>query len=131
MTLPGPMTLLPISGAAALLVAMLIVVSIRRVRANKRVALAQAKETALIDQIEARIDGLAQRLEGHQTLMMNRLHDDNRGLQSDMDWLAGERMIEEEMPETDPQSTLKYILTEISKGKVVTLGECRFSSTSG
>ncbi|MCL7405042.1 hypothetical protein MWN63_03485 [Paradonghicola geojensis] len=95
MTLPGPMTLLPISGAAALLVAMLIVVSIRRVRANKRVALAQAKETALIDQIEARIDGLAQRLEGHQTLMMNRLHDDIRGLQSDMDWLAGERMIEE------------------------------------
>ncbi|NBQ49881.1 MAG: hypothetical protein EBU35_04460 [Marivivens sp.] len=95
MTLPGPMTLLPISGAAALLVAMLIVVSIRRVRANKRVALAQAKETALIDQIEARIDGLAQRLEGHQALMMNRLHDDIRGLQSDMDWLAGERMIEE------------------------------------
>jgi len=41
------------------------------------------------------------------------------------------RMIEEEMPETDPESTLKYILSEMSKGKVVTLGECRFSSTSG
>ena len=95
MTLPGPMTLLLISGAAALLVAMLTVVSIRRVRANKRAASAKAKETALIDQIEARIDGLAQRLEGHQALMMNRLHDDIRGLQSDMDWLAGERMIEE------------------------------------
>jgi hypothetical protein len=41
-----------------------------------------------------------------------------------------ERMIEEEMPETDPSSTLKYILSEIKKGKVVTLGGCRFSSTS-
>jgi len=41
------------------------------------------------------------------------------------------QMIEEEMPETDPESTLKYILSEITKGKVVTLGGCRFSSTSG
>ena len=41
------------------------------------------------------------------------------------------RIIEEEMPETDPESTLKYILSEILKGKVVTLGGCRFSSTSG
>jgi len=40
------------------------------------------------------------------------------------------QMIEEEMPETDPESTLKYILSEISKGKVVTLGGCRFSSAS-
>lgn len=40
------------------------------------------------------------------------------------------RMIEEEMPETDPQSTLKYILSEIGKSKVVTLGGCRFSSTT-
>lgn len=37
-------------------------------------------------------------------------------------------MIEEEMPETDAQSTLTYILTELEKGKIVTLGECRFSS---
>jgi len=35
-------------------------------------------------------------------------------------------MIEEEMPETDPVSTLKYILSEIIKGKIVTLGGCRF-----
>ncbi len=41
------------------------------------------------------------------------------------------RMIEEEMPETDPESTLKYILSEVEKGKLVTLGGCRFSSTSG
>ena len=40
------------------------------------------------------------------------------------------RMIAEEMPETDPESTLKYILSEITKGKIVTLGGCRFSSTS-
>ena len=38
------------------------------------------------------------------------------------------RMIEEEMPETDPQATLNYILSQIEKDKVITLGECRFSS---
>ena len=36
------------------------------------------------------------------------------------------RMISEEMPETDAQSTLLYILSEISKGKTITLGTCRF-----
>ena len=36
------------------------------------------------------------------------------------------RMIEEEMPNTDAQGTLKYILAEIQKGKTITLGECRF-----
>ena len=40
------------------------------------------------------------------------------------------RMIEEEMPETDPQATLKYIISQIEKGKIITLGECRFSSKS-
>lgn len=39
------------------------------------------------------------------------------------------RIIEEEMPETDAQSTLSYILAEIKKGKMVTLGGCRFKST--
>ena len=39
------------------------------------------------------------------------------------------RMIEEEMPETDAEGTLKYILSEIAKGKTVTLGGCRFSSS--
>jgi hypothetical protein len=38
------------------------------------------------------------------------------------------RMIQEEMPETDPQATLDYILSEIKKDKVITLGECKFSS---
>jgi len=37
------------------------------------------------------------------------------------------RMIKEEMPETDAESTLQYIFSEIKKGKVVTLGSCRFS----
>jgi len=36
------------------------------------------------------------------------------------------RMIEEEMPETDANGTLTYILTEIQKGKTITLGDCRF-----
>jgi len=39
------------------------------------------------------------------------------------------RMIEEEMPETDPQGTLSYIMAEIKKGKTITLGDCRFRST--
>jgi len=41
------------------------------------------------------------------------------------------RMIEEEMPETDTQGTLKYILSEIQKGKTVTLGSCRFKIQNG
>jgi len=40
------------------------------------------------------------------------------------------RMIEEEMPETDAEGTLKYILSEISKGKTVTLGSCRFKAST-
>ena len=39
------------------------------------------------------------------------------------------RMINEEMPETDAEGTLKYILSEIAKGKTVTLGACRFKSS--
>ena len=39
------------------------------------------------------------------------------------------RMIAEEMPDTDAEGTLKYILSEIQKGKTITLGECRFRST--
>ena len=40
------------------------------------------------------------------------------------------RMIEEEMPETDAGSTLKYILSETSKGKTITLGGCRFMKSA-
>ena len=36
------------------------------------------------------------------------------------------RMISEEMPETDAEGTLEYILAETEKGKVITLAECRF-----
>jgi len=39
------------------------------------------------------------------------------------------RMISEEMPEADAEGTLVYIMAEIKKGKVVTLGSCKFSST--
>lgn len=37
-------------------------------------------------------------------------------------------MIEEEMPDTDAEGTLKYIISQIEKGKTITLGECRFRS---
>lgn len=40
------------------------------------------------------------------------------------------RMIGEEMPETDIEATLTYILSELEVGKVVTLGSCKFSSTT-
>ena len=39
------------------------------------------------------------------------------------------RMISEEMPEADAEGTLAYIMAEISKGKTITLGECRFRAT--
>ena len=39
------------------------------------------------------------------------------------------RMIEEEMPDTDAEGTLKYILSQIEKGKTITLGECRFKGS--
>ena len=39
------------------------------------------------------------------------------------------RLIAEEMPDTDPEGTLAYILSQIAKGKSVTLGECRFKAT--
>jgi len=38
------------------------------------------------------------------------------------------RMIDEEMPETDAEGTLTYIMSEIAKGKTITLGECRFKA---
>ena len=38
------------------------------------------------------------------------------------------RMISEEMPETDAQGTLDYILSQIPKGKTITLGSCRFKA---
>jgi len=41
------------------------------------------------------------------------------------------KIIEKEMPETDPKSTLSYILEEIKRGKTITLGECKFKSEQG
>jgi hypothetical protein len=38
------------------------------------------------------------------------------------------KMILEEMADTDAEGTFAYILTETSKGKIVTLGTCRFKS---
>ena len=38
-------------------------------------------------------------------------------------------MISEEMPEADAEGALVYIMDQIKKGKVVTLGSCKFSNT--
>ncbi len=40
------------------------------------------------------------------------------------------RIIQEEMPQTDAEGTLKYILEQLQKGKTLTLGECRFKMAS-
>jgi len=40
------------------------------------------------------------------------------------------RMIVEEMPESDAEGTLSYIMSEIKKGKLITLGGCRFKATT-
>ena len=40
------------------------------------------------------------------------------------------RMINEEMPEADAEGTLSYILSEIRKGKTVTLGGCKFKTST-
>lgn len=40
------------------------------------------------------------------------------------------RIIQEEMPQTDAEGTLKYILEQLQKGKTLTLGECRFKMVS-
>jgi len=39
------------------------------------------------------------------------------------------KIIKDEMPQTDANATLMYIKEEIKKGKIVTLGECRFSNS--
>ena len=38
------------------------------------------------------------------------------------------RIILDEMPETDAEATLTYLIGETKKGKTVTLGECRFKA---
>ena len=38
------------------------------------------------------------------------------------------KIIAEEMPETDPEGTLAYLLSEVKKVSQVTLGECRFKA---
>jgi len=40
------------------------------------------------------------------------------------------RIITEEMPDTDAEGTWAYIREQINKGKIVTLGECRFKRDS-
>jgi len=40
------------------------------------------------------------------------------------------RMISEEMPETDAEGTFSYILSEIRKGKTITLGGCKFKAST-
>ncbi len=37
-------------------------------------------------------------------------------------------IIEDEMPQTDAEGIMSYILAEIKNGKTVTLGECRFKT---
>ena len=38
------------------------------------------------------------------------------------------RIIEEEIGDADPKGTWKYVKEEISRGKTITVGECRFKA---
>jgi len=38
------------------------------------------------------------------------------------------RIIEEEIGDADPKGTWLYVKTEITRGKMITVGECRFKS---
>ena len=38
------------------------------------------------------------------------------------------KIIADEMPETDPEGTLAYLLSEVKRVSQVTLGECRFKA---
>jgi hypothetical protein len=38
------------------------------------------------------------------------------------------RLIADEMPQTDEEGTLAYILSEVKRGRQITLGECRFKA---
>ncbi|WP_294959240.1 hypothetical protein [Sulfurovum sp.] len=40
------------------------------------------------------------------------------------------RIILEEMPQTDAEATLQYILSKTQRGETITLGTCRFRSHS-
>lgn len=95
MNLPGQDTLTLLAAAVVLTMLLAGLMSVRRLRLRKAVAAKPAQQEILLQQIDARLEALANRLETSQHIVVNRLHDDIRGLQTDMDWLAGERMIDE------------------------------------
>ena len=43
-------------------------------------------------------------------------------------WEKALKIIADEMPETDPEGTLAYLLLEVKRVTQVTLGECRFKA---
>ncbi len=96
MILPGPQTLTLVSVAVALLAVMTTVLSIHRAR--RAVAAASHKhlrDADMIDRLDERLVQHMTRLQENQTILASQIHDDIRSLQADMDWLAGERMIDE------------------------------------
>lgn len=114
MTLPGLMTPTVLYAAAALLGAFVIVYYTLRVRRAKAAALPVVDENAtLIAQIDERLSTVATRIEAHQADLIDRVHDDIRSLQSDMDWLAGERMIEEAIAMAHAGQSASHISSEL------------------
>ena len=113
MTLPGLMTPTVLYAAAALLGAFVIAFYTLRVRKAQAAACSQTENMDLIAQIDERLAGVANRIEAHQADLIHRVHDDIRSLQSDMDWLAGERMIEEAIAMARTGQSASHISTEL------------------
>ena len=97
MNLDGQLALMGTAGVLALGGVMLIALFIRRVKARRNAE--QMTQTdpndALIQRIDARLSHHFARIEEQQKMLAVRLQEDIRDLQCDLDWMAGERMIDE------------------------------------
>ena len=117
MTLDGLMTLNTVYAAAALLAVLLTVTSIRLVRRKKAAVSQVDRDAEILARIDTKLATAVERIEKHQDRLSARLHDDIRGLQSDMDWLAGERMIEEAISMARTGETAANISSELGLSK--------------
>lgn len=97
MILDGQLTLILAATSLVLSCIMLIALFIRRTKARKLAFINQQADPneALMQQIDARLDHYFARIEEQQKKISIRLQEDIRDLQCDIDWMAGDRMIDE------------------------------------
>lgn len=99
------------AGASALTIALALVAYVGIRRRSLRTSV--QRETALLAQIDLRLDALSNQTTQHTQVAMERIHSDIQSLQSDMDWLAGERMIEQAIEMARTGRTANDICTEL------------------